>query len=175
VENLMAAFDERFLDVNAHGVLRIPLELWLAGLVLARGWIVAMFTIASLLSNQKDVVRLLGGDIIWVNMLFGFPALVVLWVFAHRTPDASPRVRWLWPHTRTLLFATAWGNFAYLLWFLWQSRYWAPWPELFMASFFLIDLAICWGIYSSEYLRQVLREFPAAKDKTHARTPRSLQ
>ncbi len=161
---LMAKFDDRFLDVNAHGVLRIPLELWLAGLVLARGWIIALFTMASLLGNQMDVIRILGKDVAWISMLLELPALMVLWMFAHRTPDAGGVVRRLWPHARTLLLVTALGNLAYLLWVLYQSRYWAPWPELFLTSFCLIDLAICWGLYSSEHILQVLREFPATKD-----------
>lgn len=161
----MAELDDRFLNVNEHGVLRIPFGLWLSVLVLSRGWVVALFVMASLLSNQFDVLRLLGKDSFWITMLIEIPALAVLWLFSNRSPDAGPMVRGLWPKARLLMYATALGNLAYTAWYLWHSSYWLPWPELFMASCCLIDAAVCWGAHSSKYLREVFGEFPESLRK----------
>lgn len=160
----MAELDDRFLNVNEHGVLRIPVELWISVLVLSRGWVVALFAMASLISNQTDVVRLMGKDAFWLSMLIEIPALIVLWLFSSRAPDAGAMTRYLWPYARLLMYATALGNLVYTSWYLWHSSYWLPWPELFMASCCLIDVAVCWGTHSSAYLKQVFREFPSSRN-----------
>jgi len=155
----MAHIDDRMLDVNQHGVLRIPAGVWLAFLFMARHWIVVLVVTVSARRNQ-EAVRLYGTDFNWWLLLLELPALLLLWLCTRRRPEAGRFVRWLWPHARQLAMATAMLHIGYVAWYLWQSSYWLPWPELYLASCALIDLAIIHALYTSEHLKQVFSEFP---------------
>ncbi len=156
----MAQIDDRMLDVNQHGVLRIPAAVWLALLFMARHWVLVLVVTVSARRNQ-EAVRLYGSDFNWWLLLLEVPALLLLWLCTRRRPEAGRFVRMLWPHARQLAMATALLHLGYVAWYLWQSSYWLPWPELYLASSALIDLAIVKSFYDSEHLKQVFREFPA--------------
>ena len=80
-------------------------------------------------------------------------------------------VRRLWPLARHLGAATAAMHLAYVAWYLWNSSYWLPWPELFLASCALIDIVIITSLYRSAHLQRVFSEFPAPRTESNAPTP----
>lgn len=163
----MARIDDRMLDLNRHGVLRIPAAMWLALLFLARHWVLVLVVTVSARRNQ-EAIRLYGSDFNWWLLLAEAPALLVLWLCSRRRPEAGLVVRWLWPHVRLLASMTALFHIGYVGWYLWQSSYWLPWPELYLASSALIDLAIVGAFHNSGHLKQVFSEFPAPRDDASA-------
>lgn len=161
----MAQLDERLLDVNQHGVLRIPMGVWLALLFLARHWLITFFVLISSIMN-RETMKVLGGDFSWVILAIELPAVFLLWLCTRRRPEAGQFVRAIWPWARHLAAGTALLHLAYVIWFLWSSTYWLPWPELFLASCALIDLVIILSFYRSGHLRQVFLEFPLLSEKS---------
>jgi hypothetical protein len=156
----MARIDERLLDVNAHGVLRVPAELWVAVVFLMRHWIL-MMVVAVIARRSKEAYTLLGGDFGWVVLAIEVPAFVMAVLLVRRRPEAGRTVRSLWPLARHLAALTAILHIAYVAWYLLHSSYWLPWPELFLASSALIDVAIVTALFRSPHLKQVFAEFPA--------------
>lgn len=159
----MAQLDERLLDVNEHGVLRIPMGVWLALLFLARHWLITFVVLISSIMN-RETMKVLGGDFSWVTLAIELPAVFLLWLCTRRRTEAGQLVRAIWPWARHLAAGTALLHLAYVIWFLSDSTYWLPWPELFLASCALIDLAIIVGLYKSEHLKNVFGEFPRARN-----------
>jgi len=157
----MARIDERLLDVNAHGVLRVPAELWLAVIFLMRHWVL-MMVVAVIARRSQEAFTLLGGDFGWAVLAIEVPAFVMALLLVRRRPEAGRLVRTLWPLARYLAALTAVLHIAYVVWYLLQSSYWLPWPELFLASSALIDVAIVAALFRSSHIRQVFEEFPAS-------------
>jgi hypothetical protein len=152
--------DSRFLDVNAHGVLRIPGPLWLAFALLARYWVLLVFVAVSARRDPAAVV-LLGGGINWWLMGLELPAVALAFVAGRRAPDAGDVVRFLWRHGRALMVFAAAINLMWTGMILWQSDYWTLWPELFLASCCVLDLAIVLSACTTPLLKQLFLEFPS--------------
>ncbi len=163
----MAQIDDRMLDVNQYGVLRIPAGVWLALLFLARHWLMGFVVLISSIMN-RETLRVLGGDFSWVTLAIELPAVFLLWLCTRRRPEAGRFVRWVWPFARYLAAGTALLHLGYVVWFLWHSSYWLPWPELFLASCALIDVAIITALFTSDHLKQVFSEFPAKVETAQA-------
>ena len=85
-------------------------------------------------------------------------------------PDVRGLVRRLWPLARYLGAATAAMHLIYVAWYLWNSSYWLPWPELFLASCALIDMVIITSLYRSPHLKRVFAEFPAPRTESKTST-----
>jgi hypothetical protein len=166
----MARIDERLLDVNAHGVLRIPAEIWLALVFLARHWVLTL-VVTVIARRSKEAYILFGADFSWVVLAIEVPALLMTALCLRRLPEAGALVRRLWPLARHLGAATAAMHLGYVAWYLWNSSYWLPWPELFLASSALIDLVIIASLYRSPHLQRVFAEFPAARTEPKTPTP----
>ena len=165
---MSGALDERFLDVNAQGVLRVPTVLWLGLAVLARHWVL-MVMLAVSMRSDPSLVRVLGENgIPWLMLGLQFPALLVALAGAQRRPEAGSAWRWLWRCGREVLAATAVANIAWTVHLLVTSDYWQPWPELFLGSCALIDLTVVVSLYTTPLLRQLFREFPARPSKESA-------
>lgn len=165
----MAEIDDRLLNVNQHGVLKIPTEIWLAMLFLLRYWVVSLFAVASILSNQSDALFLFGDTFSWAIFAAEGPCALAFWVCIHRSPEAAPWIRKLWPFARLLIASTALLHLLYLGWHLWTTAYWSRWPELFLASCSLIDITIVYALYASRYVATVFAEFPPAAKPGTAR------
>lgn len=162
----MAQIDDRSLDVNEHGVLRIPAELWLSILFLCRHWVLALVVTVSS-GQSRDTIRLLGESFNWWVLLAELPALLFMALCFLRQPSAGSWVRHLWRHANKLGLLTIVLHLTYVAWFLSESSYWLPWPELFLVSCSLIDLAIGLSLSRSGHIQQVLKEFPV-KNENHA-------
>lgn len=154
----MAEMDERYLNVNRFGVLRIPGPLWLAMAFLGRHWLLLIITLAS--RRAPDAVQLASSSLSAAVLLLELPVLILAYAGFSRHPSAGAASRFIWRHGRAILAATAAINLGLLVWFLWHADVWRR-PELFLASCGLLDLAIVYGIYTSDYIKQVFMEFPA--------------
>ena len=151
--------DSRFLDVNQHGVLRVPPLLWVALALLARYWVLLIVVGVSMRRNS-DAARLLSDGISWPLVLMELPAFVVAWVCGRRLPEASTAVRFIWRHGRLFMAATALANLVWTASFLAASVHWSPWPELLLASCSLLDVTIVLAMYTNPFFQQLFREFP---------------
>jgi hypothetical protein len=69
----MPPIDDHFLDVNKHGVLRIPLGLWLALVFLARDWAIGLSVLASS-SMSQDTIKLISANFDWRTTVIEIPA-----------------------------------------------------------------------------------------------------
>lgn len=156
----MAFIDDRLLDVDKHGALRAPSVLWVALAVLCRYWIlvVAVFVSAR---RAPDVVRVLGDGFSWYFLLLEIPAILVLLAMARRRHDAGEMWRWLWRNARLLITCAVLAHLGATGWLLWSADVWRRWPELFLASCNLIDLAILTSILRDDYYRQLFADFPS--------------
>lgn len=155
---VMAEIDERFLNVNRFGVLSIPGPLWLAMAFLGRHWILLIVTLAS--RRSPEAVQMAGSGLSWVVLVLEFPVLVLGYAAFSRYPATGRLLRFIWSKGRFILGLTAILNLGLLGWLLWHADVWRRWPELFLASCGLLDIAIIYGIYTSSYIRQVFLEFP---------------
>jgi len=153
--------DSCFLDVDRHGVLRVPALVWVALALLARYWVL-LAVVASSVSRNTDAVRLLGdGGLSPALMVMELPAFAVALAAARRVPQAGGAMRFLWRHGRIGMAATALANLAWTAAFLVESSYWSLWPELFLASCCLLDAAIVLSMYTHPVHRQLFLEFPS--------------
>lgn len=155
----MAELDERFLDVNRYGVLRVPLALWLGIAFVGRYWLLLVIVMSSV-RRSPETVQLLGHGVSWLMLLLELPVLLLAYAGLSRVPTGGVVPRLIWSKGRLILGSTAILNLAWLAWFLWSSDTWQRWPHLFLASCGLLDFAITYGIYQSAYLRQIFLEFP---------------
>jgi hypothetical protein len=96
--------------------------------------------------------------------LLELPALVLAVAALSRHPTTGGFLRWVWSKGIHILGMTALTNLGLLAWWLLTTKYWNRWPELFLASCSLLDLAVFVGSYSSRYIRTVFSEFPKPND-----------
>lgn len=160
----MTEFDERFLDINRYGVLRIPLPLWLGLVFLSRHWVLLVVALASA-RRSPEAVALANSGLSWITLALEVPSLLLLAAGMSRHPDAGVFWRKIWSMGVWIIGLTALINAAFLGWRLWHTEYWERWPELFLASCVLLDFAIFFGSRQSLYVRQIFKEFPSAPSK----------
>ncbi len=156
----MAFIDDRLLDVDKHGSLRVPSVLWVALAVLCRYWILVVVVFASA-RRAPDVVRVLGDGFSWYFLLLEIPAILILLATARRGPEAGQLWRWLWHNGRTLIACAVVAHLGATAWLLWSADVWRRWPELFLASCNLFDLAVLTSVLRDPYYRQLFADFPS--------------
>jgi Protein of unknown function (DUF2919) len=152
--------DDRTLDVNEYGVLRIPTALWLALVLQCRH---SVFGLLLLFAGQQGqtVWQLLDTkSTIWL-FLMEIPALLAVFVCAARRPEAGGMVRILWSWLAVLVSISAMTHIGYAVWYLWHSSYWLPWPEMAMACLALLDAAIIYALFREMHWQAVFAEFPS--------------
>lgn len=150
--------DNRLLDVDRYGTLRVPGVMWLSFAVLTRHWFLCLFMV---MSGQAWT----SGEVPWLPMLAQVPVALLLLVGGRRMPDAGPLPRQIWRLGPKLVTATATLNLCWVGWVLFRSDEWRPRPELMLVCFSALDLAIAWSICTSRYLSQVFTEFPVSESK----------
>ncbi len=161
--------DSAYLDVNQHGVLRVPGPLWLGFVLMARYWIL-LLVVAVSVRRSKESVLLLGHDgIPWAWLAMQLPIVLLMTAGFQRVPTAGRWARVLWRNGRQIVTLTALLNLAWTARLLWLSDEWAPWPELLLASFVLIDLAIALAMWRDRFFAQLFSEFPAPPEDPKAR------
>ncbi len=153
---------ELAFHVNRHGVLAVPLSLWLSFALLARQWLLLVAVAVSQFRRQTDTSLLLGdGGVPWFALAAQVPILLLMLAAANRLPQAGTWARVLWRRGREIVALTAVLNLVWTAKLLLASDYWNPWPELFLACCSLLDLAIVLAVYTTPYHRQMFAEFPA--------------
>jgi hypothetical protein len=153
--------DSAFLDVNSHGVLRVPGPLWLGFAVMARYWILMLVVMVSARRSKESVLLLGDGGIPWIWLAMQLPIVLLMIAAAQRNPTGGRWARVLWHNGRLIVTLTALLNLGWTAHLLWVSDDWALWPELLLASFCLIDLAITLAVWRDKFFAQLFSEFPA--------------
>ena len=156
--------DSAYLDVTAHGVLRVPGRLWLGLAVLSRYWIL-LLVVAVSAAQSREAVLLLGNGIPWVWLALQLPIVLLTIAGAHRVPTGGRWARVLWRHGRAIVTLSALLNLAWTARLLRRSDDWALWPELLLASFVLIDLATALATWRNKFYGQLFSEFPLPPDE----------
>ncbi len=152
--------DSAYLDVTNHGVLRVPGPLWLGFAVLARYWILMLVVTVSARRSRESVLLLGHDGVPWAWLALQLPIVLLLLAAAQRSPTGGRWARALWHQGRLIVGLTALLNLAWTARLLWLSDDWALWPELLLASFCLIDLAIALAVWRDKFFAQLFSEFP---------------
>ncbi len=146
--------------MDRHGSLRVPGVLWLALAFLARHLVLA-FIVFAMAKRSPEMVRLLGQNFSWLVLPLELPVALLMFAGANRSPTAGRLVRALWGAGRPIVAATVGVHLAWAGWMLWTSDVWRTWPELFLASCCLLDVAIAYALLKDDYYRQLFADFPA--------------
>jgi hypothetical protein len=164
--------DSAYLDVDRHGVLRVPAALWLGFAVLARYWILVLAVTVSARRSRESVL-LLGDGFPWAWLAVQAPIVLLLFAGFQRVPSAGRWVREVWRQGRAIVVLTALLNLGWTARLLWLSDSWSLWPELFLGSCVLIDLAIALAVLRDRFFAQLFSEFPAPEADPTAKDPKA--
>lgn len=162
----MPQIDERLFLVDRYGALRVPSTLWLTMAFLARHWIVLVLVVASVRRSPEAAHWL--RELSWVALALEAPIFVLVLAAWRRRPEAGAAWRWLWARGRWFIVGTAGLHWAYVAWHLATTVVWRRWPELFLASCALLDLAIVYAMAKDAYYRQLFADYPAPQGKHSA-------
>lgn len=162
--------DSAFLDVDRYGVLRIPGTLWVGFAILARQWILVLVVLVSAKRSRESVLLLGDGGFPWQWLLMQTPIVVLVLAGFFRAPSGGAWPRAVWKHGRAIVALTATLNLGWTAWLLYRAETWSRWPELFLVSCVLIDLAVALAVMRDPFHRQLFSEFPARD--TNAATAR---
>lgn len=149
-------------QIDRYGVLRIPAMLWLALALLARHWVL-MLAVTVLARRDKSAWGLLladGGGLPWAMLLLESPVLLLVAAAFNRRPEGGAWARIIWRRGREIIALAAVLNLGWTIKLLLASSYWTLWPELFLASCCLLDMAIALAMYTTPYYRELFEEFP---------------
>lgn len=146
--------------MDRHGSLRVPGVLWIAFVFLARHLILVAIVFA-MAKRSPEIVRLLGQGFSWFMLPLELPVAALMLAGANRSPQAGRWVRAFWANGRAIVYGTVAVHLAWAGWALSNSDAWRPWPELFLASCTLIDLAVAYALRKDDYYRQLFADFPA--------------
>ncbi|APW44476.1 DUF2919 family protein [Rhodoferax saidenbachensis] len=155
----MSELDERYLEIDQHGILKIPPSLWFSLFFLARFW---GFLLTSIMSPE---ILGRGGFLLtnagfWIVLICELPVVILIYAGFSRHPNGGRLARFIWPLGRIIIALTAAANLYFLVWWLLHSDYWERWPELFLVSCGVLDLTAVFATWGSDYLKQVFNEFP---------------
>jgi hypothetical protein len=134
--------------------------MWIAFTFLARHLILVAIVFA-MAKRSPEIVRLLGQGFAWLVLPLEIPVILLMLAGANRSPQAGRWLRALWARGRAIVLGTVALHLVWALWALSISDVWRPWPELFLASCTLIDLAIAYAVFKDDYYRQLFADFPA--------------
>jgi hypothetical protein len=165
--------DSAYLDVDRHGVLRVPGPLWLGFAVLARYWILVLVVTVSARRSPEAVLLLGEGGYPWAWLAVQLPIVLLMFAAFQRVPTAGAWARIIWRQGRTIVTLTALLNLVWTARLLWQSDSWALWPELFLASCVLIDAAIALAVLRDRFFAQLFSEFPAPDADAKTKGPKA--
>ena len=107
---------------------------------------------------------LLGHDgVPWAWLALQLPIVLLMLAAAQRSPTGGRWARALWQQGRLIVTLTALLNLAWTARLLWLSDDWALWPELLLASFCLIDLAIALALWRDKFFATTLQRVSGAR------------
>lgn len=130
---------------------------------LSRHVIVALIVFATA-KRSPEVVRLLGESYPWFMLPLELPAVALMLAGANRAPASGRAWRWIWANGRALVAVLATLHVGVAGWVLARSDVWNTWPELFVASCALIDVAIALAVLKDDFFRQLFADFPEPRE-----------
>lgn len=142
------------INVNAYGVLKPPLLLWLILLIETWHFWVALFAV---FSKQGWIIETWAS---WIVFVVELPALLVLVAMGARMPGANKIFRVIWHKGRELLTFAALGNLGLVVAGALHDPYWrldSDWASVLVAGLHLWVVARIW---LSSILEKVFSEFP---------------
>jgi hypothetical protein len=154
-------------------VLRVPGPLWLGFAVLARYWILVLVVTVSARRSRESVLLLGHDGFPWMWLAVQSPIVLLMFAGFQRVPTAGRWARALWRQGRAIVVLTALLNLAWTARLLWQSDSWTLWPELFLASCVLIDLAVALAVLRDRFFAQLFSEFPAPEADPKTKGPKT--
>ena len=144
---------------NVHLVLKVPFFLALSMVWLARNLIVPFVAgIISQKTHSNEFAELVINPSTWLFAGGSFPALVILFAWGKRMPQAGGIVRWIWRNARILLAASSLTDLVlhYLLI-----------PKLtkgFIPATLLLDFYILVYLAISQRVKHVFADFPVSPE-----------
>jgi len=165
--------DSAYLDVDRHGVLRVPGPLWLGFAVLARYWILLLVVTVSARRSPEAALLLGEGGFPWGWLAVQSPIVLLMFAGFQRVPTAGAWARVIWRRGPAIVALTALLNLGWTGRLLWESDSWSLWPELFLGSCVLIDLAIALAVLRDRFFAQLFSEFPAREADPTAKGPKT--
>lgn len=151
--------DERLLDVDQYGVLRVPGMFWLGMAVLVRYWALMLVMLVSA-QQAGTIFEMMGNKVPWLALAGEAFALAVLIAAGSRQPEAGAVWRWTWKRAHVLVALTAACNVAWFTYASTQANWEFTRPQVAMAGFALLDVCMAWIFVRSAYFRQLFSEFP---------------
>lgn len=158
--------DDRLLDVDQHGVLRISRITWLSLILLARHWIWAFLTLLSTQYGGTAATETMRAGASWWPLVGQLPTVLLIFAAGRRLPDAGRVIRALWRAGAFLVGLTVCLNLAWVAWSLSLASEWQLRPELLLLCFGLLDLVIASDLCFSKYAKQLFAEFPEPDEVT---------
>ena len=142
------------LNINAYGVLKPPLLLWL--IMLIETWHVWSFFFVT----ASGETWLFGKGFGWVAFAVEVPAMIVWLVLSRRVPKAPKFVRALWHRGRELLTLSAVGNIGIILAGAIQADFWHLDSEWVSVGVALLHVWVMVRLWVTPIIRQVFSVFP---------------
>lgn len=142
------------LNVNAYGVLKPPLLLWLILLIETGHFLMLLIAVFS------KQIWIIATSANWLIFSAQIPALLVLVALGARVPGAHMVFRVIWLRGRELLTLSAIGNVGIIANGVLQELYWrldSDWASLLLACLHLWVVARLW---MSPIIAKVFAEFP---------------
>lgn len=152
-------------NVDRNGSLRPSGVLWVSLAFLARHLVLAAIVFATA-KRSPEAVRLLGQHFSWLVLPLELPVAALMLAGASRSPATGSWARAIWRSGRLIVVGTVAVHMAWAAWMLSHSDVWRTWPELFIASCGLLDLAIAYSVLKDDYYRQLFADFPAPSSDT---------
>ncbi len=142
------------LNINAYGVLKPPLLLWL--IMLIETWHLWSFFLITASGETWLFTKGLG----WVAFAVEVPALIVWLLLSRRVPKAPKFVRTLWHRGRELLTMSAVGNIGLIVTGLIQANFWHLRSEWVAVGVALLHVWVMTRVWITPIIGQVFSEFP---------------
>ena len=142
------------LNINAYGVLKPPLLLWL--IMLIEAWHLWFF----FLITAAGQTWLFGKELGWAAFAVEIPAMIVWLAFSRRVPKAPKFVRALWHRGRELLTLSAVGNIGIILAGAIQANFWHLDSEWVSVGVAILHVWVVARLWMTSIIQQVFSEFP---------------
>ncbi len=142
------------LNINAYGVLKPPLLLWV--IMLIETWHLWSFVLITASGETWLFARSAG----WASFAVEMPALIVWLVLSRRVPKAPKFVRILWYRGRELLTLSAAGNLGIIVAGAIQADFWRLDSEWASVGASILHLWVLARLWVTSIIQQVFAEFP---------------
>lgn len=155
-----------FDSYDKYLCLKPDATMWMIFMFLLRPYVVLIFSFANR-GDRMQLVNLLYADRAMMSLgaLAGIPAVLLIYAWAKKSPDASDFVRKLWKNGRQLIIAAALLNailvFVPLLTDSIKHLSYYGWGQ------FVISIGIIIWAYKDSYINDCFEDFPKINDENN--------